>query len=131
MTDEELADTLAGDLPPSDPPSDLEPVRGHRWTSETAREARKLRGTKLQRGGPEAPADADIEAGLRKRAKDDPRAAEVLLRWLNRPRPDAVEDELDGLSRGELERLHTRLQALCSMEESAFERVLAQAEDGR
>jgi hypothetical protein len=126
MTDEELVEELA----PDPPLTDEKRVRGHRWTSETAREARSRVGSKLQRQDP-GPSDATIEAGLRNRAKDDPRAAEVLLRWLNRPRPDAVEDELDGLTRGELERLHTRLQALCSMEESAFERVLAQAEDGR
>jgi hypothetical protein len=33
----------------------------------------------------EPPSDAEIERGLRERAVSDPRAAEILLRWLQRP----------------------------------------------
>jgi hypothetical protein len=35
--------------------------------------------------GREPPSDAEIEAGSRERAVSDPRAAEILLRWLQRP----------------------------------------------
>ena len=56
----------------------------------------------------EPPSDAEIERGLRERAVSDPRAAEILLRWLQRPR---VEErvggvDLDSMSERELERLH-------------------------
>jgi hypothetical protein len=48
---------------------------------------------------PRAPSDAEIERGLRERAVSDPRAAEILLRWLQRPRPLAPEDDaLEALS---------------------------------
>jgi transaldolase len=36
----------------------------------------------------EPPSDAEIERGLREKAVTDPRAAEILLRWLQRPRQD-------------------------------------------
>jgi hypothetical protein len=50
----------------------------------------------------------EIERGLRERAVSDPRAAEILLRWLQRPR---VEErvggvDLDSMSERELERLY-------------------------
>ena len=34
------------------------------------------------------PSDAEIERGLRKRAVSYPRAVEILLRWLQRPRAE-------------------------------------------
>lgn len=118
---EDTGGELAMGFASSSLPSGNQASKGHRWTAETAREARSLRGSRLQRQGPN---DADIEAGLRKRAKDDPRAAEVLLRWLSRPRQDDVDEGLDGFSRVELERLHERLGQLCAMEESAFARLV-------
>jgi hypothetical protein len=36
----------------------------------------------------EPPSDAEFERGLRERAVSDPRAAEILLRWLQRPRAE-------------------------------------------
>src|SRR5262245_11972442 len=107
----------------SAPPAVDPPRRPGTFTSETGREAALLRRARLQR--PETgPSDADIERGLRAKAASDPRAAEVLLRWLARPHQDGVEDELDGLSRHELVTLHSRLRTLVSMEESAFEALV-------
>jgi hypothetical protein len=98
----------------------------HRWTPETAREAARLsreRRASRRQDGP--PSDADIERGLRERAVSDPRAAEILLRWLQRPSRDEVGDvDLEGLSRAELERLHKGLTTLCLMEESELNRVI-------
>jgi len=69
--------------------------------------------------------DIEIERGLRRAAKSDPRAAEVLLRWLARPRDsDASTDNMDGLSLDELERIHQGLQRLCSMDPRDQARVL-------
>jgi len=83
----------------------------------------------------EPPTDADIERGLRERAVTDPRAAEILLRWMQRPKP--VEErggvDLDSMSTAELERLYaglTRLAALPERELGALVRhVLAEEED--
>jgi hypothetical protein len=62
---------------------------------------------------------------LRERAVSDPCAAEILLRWLQRPRSDEVGDvDLDGLSRAELGRLHKGLTTLCLMEESEFKKII-------
>jgi hypothetical protein len=81
------------------------------------------RGTSRRDSDP--PTDADIERGLREKAVSDPRAAEILLRWMQRPRREDVGDvDLDGLSRAELERLYKGLTALCLLEESEFNRVI-------
>jgi hypothetical protein len=56
----------------------------------------------------EPPSDVEIERGLRERAVSDPRAAEILLRWLQRPKP-VIEThgvDLDSMSEAQLERLH-------------------------
>ena len=84
-------------------------THGKPFTSETGRQAGR-------RGGARSPvADIDIERGLRRKAKDDPRAAEVLLRWMARPRDDAASgDNMAGMSLDELERLHAGLIWLCS-----------------
>jgi hypothetical protein len=74
------------------------------------------------------PSDIDIEHGLRQKAASDPRAAEVLLRWLQRPQAGQQEQSLHGLSRGELERLHTTLIRLSRMEESALEALIEHVE---
>jgi len=96
------------------------------FTSESGREAAALRTARsLERRS--GASDAAIEKALRDKAKTDPRAAEVLLRWLSRPRSDAPEDDLDGLTRSELETLHERLTILCSMEESAFAALVSAA----
>jgi hypothetical protein len=55
----------------------------------------------------EPPSDAEIERGLRERAVSDPRAAEILLRWLQRPRAEERIHgvDLDALSTAQRERL--------------------------
>ena len=88
----------------------------HRWTKEEASEAARLSRERRTSRRDTPPTDADIERGLRERAVTDPRAAEILLRWLQRPRRDAVEDDLDGLTRSELERLHACLRSFSSMD---------------
>jgi hypothetical protein len=72
------------------------------------------------------PSDADIERGLRERAVSDPRAAEILLRWLQRPR---VEErvggvDLDSMSERELERLHAGLVKLASMPDEELQALV-------
>ena len=65
----------------------------------------------------EGPTDAEIERGLRERAVSDPRAAEILLRWLQHPRtqePVAGVD-LEALSDHELARLHTGSHEACRL----------------
>jgi hypothetical protein len=51
------------------------------------------------------PSDDEIERGLRERAVSDPRAAEILLRWLQRPRPvdEMPGVDLDSMSEAQLE----------------------------
>jgi hypothetical protein len=77
------------------------------------------------------PTDAEIERGLRERAVSDPRAAEILLRWLQRVRPPEGTPgvDLDAMSEAQLERLHAGLVRLASMDETVLaalvERVLA------
>jgi hypothetical protein len=88
----------------------------HRWTSETAREAARLSRERRTSRRDTPPSDADIERGLRERAVTDPRAAEILLRWLQRPRPVALEDDLERLSTEQLERLHACLMSFSSMD---------------
>jgi hypothetical protein len=69
---------------------------------------------------------------LREKAVTDPRAAEILLRWMQRPTRHEVGDvDLAGLSRAELERLHKGLTTLCLMEESQFNRVIEACLAGR
>ena len=69
------------------------------------------------RGKSDPPSDAEIERGLRERAVSDPRAAEILLRWLQRVRPPEVTPgvDLDALSETQLERLHAGLVKLASL----------------
>jgi hypothetical protein len=62
----------------------------------------------------EPPSDAEIERGLRERAVSDPRAAEIPLRWLQRPRAEERVRgvDLDSMSERELERLYAGLLKL-------------------
>jgi hypothetical protein len=82
----------------------------HRWSQAEAREAARLsRESRATRKEREPPSDAEIERGLRERAVSDPRAAEILLRWLQRPR---AEESVGGVDLGSLpERQLERLYA--------------------
>jgi hypothetical protein len=91
----------------------------------------RITGRRATRRIREAPSDAEIERGLREKAVTDPRAAEILLRWLQRPR---VEErvggvDLDSMSERELDRLYAGLVKLASMDEPVLaalvEHVLA------
>ena len=83
----------------------------------------------------EPPSDAEIERGLRERAVSDPRAAEILLRWLQRPRAEERVGgvDLDSMSEAQLERLYAgllRIAALPEHEVGALVRsLLAETED--
>jgi hypothetical protein len=65
----------------------------------------------------EPPSDAEIERGLRERAVSDPRAAEILLRWLQRPRAEERVGgvDLDSMSERQLERLYAGLLKLAGL----------------
>ena len=65
------------------------------------------------------PSDAEIERCLRERAVSDPRAAEILLRWLQRPRAEERVGgvDLDSMSERELERLYAGLLKLAALPE--------------
>jgi hypothetical protein len=73
---------------------------------------------------------------LREKAVTDPRAAEILLRWLQRPRTEEHVGgiDLDSLSERELERLHAGLTRLARLDETELaallEHVLARGELG-
>lgn len=71
---------------------------------------------------------------MRERAVSDPRAAEILLRWLQRPRRETKTAgvDLDALSEAQLERLYVGLVRLTSMDDTVLaalvEHVLADNE---
>ena len=74
------------------------------------------------------PSDAEIERGLRERAVSDPRAAEILLRWLQRVRPPEATPgvDLDAMSEAKLERLHAGLVRLASVDEPVLAALVEQ-----
>ncbi len=59
---------------------------------------------------------------MRERAVSDPRAAEILLRWLQRVRPPEATPgvDLDSMSERELERLHAGLVKLAAMDDTVL-----------
>jgi hypothetical protein len=75
----------------------------------------------------EPPSDAEIERGLRKRAVSDPCAAEILLRWLQRPRAEEPVGgvDLDSMSERELERLHAGLLKFAALPEEELRALVA------
>jgi hypothetical protein len=87
------------------------------------------------RRGHEPPSDAEIERGLRERAVSDPRAAEILLRWLQRPRAEerVGGDDLDSMSEHELERLYAGLVKLAALPDEELralvDSLLAETQD--
>ena len=92
----------------------------------TSRRARATRRTR------EALSDAEIEAGLRERAVSDPRAAEILLRWQQRPRAEERVGgvDLDSMSERELERLYAGLLKLAALPEEHLHALLTSVLEG-
>jgi hypothetical protein len=87
------------------------------------RTTRRGRATHRER---EAPSDVDIERGLREKAVTDPRAAEILLRWLQRPRP-VVETpgvDFDSMSEAQLQRLHVGLVKVAALPDEHLHALL-------
>jgi hypothetical protein len=111
-------------------------AKPHRWTQEEAREAARLsRESRATRSDREPPSDAEIERGLRERAVSDPRAAEILLRWLQRPRAEERVGgvDLDSMSERQLERLYAGLLKLAALPDEELRALigslLAETED--
>jgi hypothetical protein len=107
----------------------------HRWTPETAREAARLsRESRTTRRDKKPASDEDIERGLRDRAVSDPRAAEILLRWLQRPRPvlETPGVDLEAMSEAQLERLYAGLTRLAALPATELQSLVANllADDG-
>jgi hypothetical protein len=104
----------------------------HRWTQAEAREAARLsRESRATRKEREPPSDAEIERGLRERAVSDPRAAEILLRWQQRPRQVSDGDELEGLTVEQLEALYAALLRLSTLTPEEQSTVVQGLLDGR
>jgi hypothetical protein len=61
----------------------------------------------------------------------DPRAAEILLRWIQRPRQVAEDDALEAVSIEQLEALHSGLMRLCSMPSEELGALARACIDGR
>jgi hypothetical protein len=111
----------------ADGEADQNRAKPHRWTPETAREAARLsRESRAERRRDAPPSDADIERGLRERAVSDPRAAEILLRWMQRPKPvdETAGVDLDSMSEAELERLYAGLTRLAALPENELGALL-------
>ena len=99
----------------------MDAERGARSRTVESREPRNARQS-------EPPSDAKIERGLRERAVSDPRAAEILLRWLQKVRPPEATPgvDLDSMSERELERLHAGLVKLASMDDTVLAALVEQ-----
>jgi hypothetical protein len=113
--------------------ADQNRARPHRWTQEEARKAARLsRESRATRGKREPPSDAEIERGLREKAVSDPRAAEILLRWLQRPRAEERVGgvDLDSMSERELERLHAGLLKLAALPDNELHALAASLLEG-
>lgn len=65
---------------------------------------------------------------MRERAVSDPRAAEILLRWLQRARPPEATSgvDLNAMSEAQLERLHAGLVKLATMDEPVLAALVKQ-----
>ena len=100
-------------------------------TRRSARSRTVERESRATRGKREPPCDAEIERGLRERAVSDPRAAEILLRWQQRPRPVSDGDELGGLTVEQLEALYAALLRLSALAPEEQSTVLQGLLDGR
>jgi hypothetical protein len=80
---------------------------------------RQCRATRRSR---KPPSDAEIEHGSREREVSDPRAAEILLRWLQRPRAEERVEGVDlaSMSERELDRLYNGLLKLAALPERSI-----------
>lgn len=80
----------------------------------------------------EPPSDAEIERGLRERAVSDPRAAEILLRWLQRPRAEERVGgvDLDSMSERELERVYAGLLKLAALPDGELRALVGSLLEG-
>jgi hypothetical protein len=69
---------------------------------------------------------------LRERAVSDPRAAEILLRWLQRPRAEERVGgvDLDSMSERELERLHAGLLKLAALPDEELQALVGSLLEG-
>ena len=109
-------------------PTRRQPPEGRPFTSETAREAGK-RSAALRAMRSEArdlpPSDEAIEIGLRRRAVESAKDAEVLLRWLQRPRQSPSGLGLDEMGEEELEGLYAGLLRLARLDEDELARLLS------
>jgi hypothetical protein len=109
-------------------PTRRQPPEGRPFTSETAREAGKLSGAVRAKRIQERdlpPSDEAIEIGLRKRAVESAKDAEVLLRWLQRPRQSPSGLGLDEMGEEELEGLYAGLLRLARLDEDELARLLS------
>jgi hypothetical protein len=66
-------------------------------------------------------------ADLRERAVSDPRAAEILLRWMQRPRAEERVGgvDLDSMSERQLERLYAGLLRVAALPEEDLRALIA------
>ena len=99
------------------------------WSPAARGVTPSLRATRRSR---EPPSDAEIERGLRERAVSDPRAAEILLRWLQRVRPPEATPgvDLDTMSERELERLHAGLLKLAALPDEGLHALVGSLLEG-
>jgi hypothetical protein len=81
---------------------------------------------RASRGEREPPSDSEIERGLRERAVNSARDAEVLLRRRQTVRPPetTLGVDLDSLSEAQLERLYAGLVKLASMDGTVLARLV-------
>ena len=114
MTAEALADDPTQDSVTTKP-TRRKVVPRTAFTAESASRAGKASAAaRSQRIRKEAvpPSDDEIERGLRQRAVSSAKDAEVLLRWLTRPRTDSSGLGLEERTEAELEALYRRLIAM-------------------
>jgi hypothetical protein len=71
------------------------------------------------------PSEEAIEIGLRRRAVESAKDAEVLLRWLQRPRQSPSGLGLDEMGEEELEGLYAGLLRLARLDEDELARLLS------
>ena len=101
---------------------------GRPFTSETAREAgRRSAAVRARRArAPDPPpSDEAIETGLRRRAVESAKDAEVLLRWLQRPRSTPSGLGLDEMDEASLEALYVGLLRLARLSDKDLASLLA------